>query len=254
MLLKNLFKKTNPRLTQLATSSSSETQDNFHTNSSLHSAEKEQFLNLVSQIGDPFTDDQKKVMDIFLEINGHLSAEYIRKELSTQNNKPDMDCIVNTLEMFCRYGFAQKHTFNGTGTLYEHLHIGVHHDHLLCRNCGKVVEFFNSELEQIQQSVVKQHQFSGLHHKLTIQGLCPTCQKNRKVLRALPESINGERLKIINFASDRQISARLRALGLAVGDIINVINSADPLIIAKDHTRLALAANLAAHITVRAIN
>ncbi len=222
-------------------------------NDSLHANEKDQFLQLVAQTGDSFSDDQVKIMDIFLKINGHLSAEYIHNELSHTGKKIKLSLIYKTLEMFYRYGFAQKHVFNASGTLYEHLHIGVHHDHLLCPKCGRVEEFYNPELEALQQSVVNQHEFTSLHHHLIIQGLCPACMENRNAPRPLTESISGERLKIVGFGSSRQTTARLRAMGLINNDIIEVINNGDPIIISRSQSRLALASDLAKHIIVSTV-
>ncbi len=251
MLMQNLFKKADDKknLQRIFSAGNPEPP----VNGSFHDREKEQFLQLVTQNGDTFSEDQKKIMDVFLTLNGHLSAEYIRKEIENQGHHLKLDLIYETLEMFCRYGFAQKHVFNGSGTLYEHLHIGVHHDHLLCKQCGKVVEFFNSDLEALQQSVVKQNEFTSLHHRLIIQGFCPDCMKDRNTLRPLTKTISGEQIRIINFGGSRETEFRLRSMGLGIGDIIKVVTGTDPIIISRGQSRLALASELAGQVIVTTV-
>lgn len=52
-----------------------------------------------------------------------------------------------------------------------------HHHHLICSNCGKVVDFPSCELETAQQSLSKQTGFRIDGHLLEFMGLCQACQK-----------------------------------------------------------------------------
>ena len=54
---------------------------------------------------------------------------------------------------------------------------GQHHDHLLCVECGKVVEFLNDNIEQQQRAVAKTHGFELLEHSMVLYGLCGRCKK-----------------------------------------------------------------------------
>lgn len=216
----------------------------------LHQGEKAQFLELIKQTEASFTKEQRKIMDIFLQVPGHVSAEYINKHLAAHGKQQDMNMVTGTLELFCRYGFAQKHRFNGSGTLYEHLHLGTHHDHLLCTQCGKVIEFCNPELENLQQNVVDNHGFTALHHRLEIKGICPECREKRDQTYPLTAAAQGERLMIIGLGHDRESTARLRSMGLNQNDCIEVICANEMVIIAKKASRLALAGSIAKQVMV----
>jgi Fur family ferric uptake transcriptional regulator len=54
-----------------------------------------------------------------------------------------------------------------------------HHDHLTCINCGKICEFENSAIEQLQEKVAKQFGFQLTSHVLELYGVCADCQKNK---------------------------------------------------------------------------
>jgi Fur family ferric uptake transcriptional regulator len=213
----------------------------------LHLKEKESFLQLVSQTGEIFSNDKELILDVFLSTDGHISPEYVRKTLKESGKQVTLDLINETLEMFCLYGMAQKAKFNGSGVLYEHLHLGAHHDHILCINCKTVVEFFDQNLEALQRSVVERNGFSPLKHRLNIYGICPTCQKQRSV-SLLSESLCGETIIISRFNGGRESENRLRSMGLAIGDTITVLNNSGPFIIAKGQNRLAIGAGMAAKI------
>lgn len=216
----------------------------------LHKSEKATFFSLIEQTGEMFGEDNKLILDIFLQTEGHISPEYIRKTIAADGHQVRLEIIIQTLELFCRYGMAQKAKFNGSGVLYEHLHLGVHHDHLVCTQCGTVVEFFDQELEAIQKSIVEKNGFSPLRHRLHIYGLCPSCQKQRSACRSLSAALRGEIVIISGFTAGRNAESRLRSMGLAVGDKITILNDSGPIIVAKGPNRLALGVGLAEKITI----
>jgi Fur family ferric uptake transcriptional regulator len=230
---------------------SDEDNSEFSTDS-LHENEKAAFLSLVSQTGQIFSEDNRCVLDIFLQTDGHISPEYIRRTLEAECHQISLDIVLQTLEMFCRYGMAQKTKFNGSGVLYEHLHLGAHHDHLLCTQCGKVVEFFDQDLENIQRSVVEKNGFSLLQHRLHIYGLCPSCQQKRSECRLLTEALRGESVIVSGFSGGRKAESRLRSMGIAIGDTITILNNSGPFIIAKGPNRLALGVGLADKLLIKA--
>ena len=72
--------------------------------------------------------------------------------------------------------FRSKSNFDGDKAWFE-LEDGQHHDHLLCVECGKVVEFLNDNIEQQQRAVAKTHGFELLEHSMVLYGLCGRCKK-----------------------------------------------------------------------------
>ena len=59
--------------------------------------------------------------------------------------------------------------------LYEHVHGGQLHDHLVCTGCGRVVEFMSQGIAALQSEICRAHGFVPSRHTLQISGLCNDC-------------------------------------------------------------------------------
>ncbi|MEW6186215.1 MAG: transcriptional repressor, partial [Thermodesulfobacteriota bacterium] len=56
------------------------------------------------------------------------------------------------------------------------------HDHLICLNCGNILEFKNKGIENLQEEVARQHGFFITYHVLELYGYCRKCsaEKNKE--------------------------------------------------------------------------
>ncbi|MCK5544342.1 MAG: ferrous iron transport protein A [Desulfobulbaceae bacterium] len=85
-------------------------------------------------------------------------------------------------------------------------------------------------------------------NRLKNSDCCAICKKRPDHLRPLSKGVCGERLKIEGFTGCRKQGCRLRSMGLSPGDIVQILHKGDPVIIALDTTRLALASIMAQHV------
>jgi Fur family ferric uptake transcriptional regulator len=60
---------------------------------------------------------------------------------------------------------------------YEKVYKKQHHDHLICINCGKIIEFYNEKVEELQNEICKINHFYPIEHRLGIKGYCKECIK-----------------------------------------------------------------------------
>jgi Fur family ferric uptake transcriptional regulator len=65
------------------------------------------------------------------------------------------------------------------GYRYERLRAGDHHDHLICDQCGRVIEFREPRIEQLQDDVAERHGFVLLSHTHQMRGICRSCRPRR---------------------------------------------------------------------------
>ena len=216
----------------------------------LHRKEKDEFLALIANTCDQLPANGEKVLDYFICMEGHITPEYLARELAEQGKNISVATITEVLELLCRYGIAQKVMLNGTGPWYEHLHLGNRHDHLVCTKCGKIVEFEDESLNRYIDRVAGEQQFLPLAHKLNIVGICPACQKGEEHLMPLALASHGERVKIIKFDGGPKMKERLTSMGLSIGETIEVLNNAGPFIVNARNSRLALGKGLAQKVIV----
>jgi Fur family transcriptional regulator, ferric uptake regulator len=105
----------------------------------------------------------------------HLSAEDIYQYLRDTDVETSLATIYRVLAQFEAAGFVIRHHFEGEHSVFE-LDDKAHHDHLICTECNRVIEFVDEFIEKKQQEIAKQHQFRMTDHALSIFGICVTCQ------------------------------------------------------------------------------
>ncbi|MBU0674565.1 MAG: transcriptional repressor [Proteobacteria bacterium] len=198
--------------------------------------------------------ERLEILDLFLSIEQHVTllelAVLVREKNPARIH--DMNFLKETMEMFCQCGFARKRIFESQDPVYEHHHLGAHHDHFICTACGEIREFHNPALERLQLEIAMEHHFHPLQHKMEIYGLCTNCLEQREPKPPLLLTTVGERVKIVEITGSREVRGRLAAMGLSPGTILEVINRnpAGPVIVATNDVRIALDTSLAANIRV----
>ncbi len=220
---------------------------------SLHAREKSEFLRLLEQTGESLPRDGEKVLDLFIGTDGHVSPDYLKEKLEPEG--VDSSTVDSVLLLLCRYGMAQKVVLNGSGAWYEHLHLGADHDHLMCVKCGRVVEFRDPDLKLAGQKVAQGYNFQPLVHRMTVLGLCPRC-RSRQQGPAMPlcMAARGEKVRVVRFQGGHAMQGKLAAMGIVVGDVVEVLNNAGPYIINVKGCRLALGKGLAKKVMVSLCN
>jgi len=214
--------------------------------------EKQNFKSLLLETGKKSVEDKLNIIGIFLETEEHVSIDQIHRLLKDKGYNYDKGFIQECMEEMVELGFAQRKYFEGKPPLYEHRHLGKHHDHLICTKCGKIVEFKNDELEFLQKRIANQYGFYMLQHKMEIYGLCNSCLSKRKPVMPLTMGKEGEHLIVKDIIGGRGMKERLISMGIRIGDEMEIISNTGMgrLIIACGHTRLALGRGVANKILV----
>lgn len=222
----------------------------------VHVQEKHQFKKLFKQeLIDNF-ENRFKVLEAFLQVEKHVTVDDVVYQLKENGWKLDPEFVRETLKLMCRFGFAHRSRFNNGVVLYEHRHLGQHHDHMICTKCRKIIEFEEDQIEQLQIKTAAAYGFHMLQHKLEIYGICADCLKERIQGMPLVLAKPGERLVIKEINGGANAKMRLLTMGLRIGDKIEVIsnNGHNQLAVAVDLKRYVLGRGLAEKITVESEN
>lgn len=107
----------------------------------------------------------------------HLTAEDVYKRLLDRGEEIGLATVYRVLTQFEGAGLVCRQHFEGGQAVFE-LDRGEHHDHLVCVKCGRVVEFFEEEIERRQEEIASAHGFSLEAHSLVIYGVCAECQSD----------------------------------------------------------------------------
>ncbi|MEA4961667.1 Fur family transcriptional regulator [Lutispora sp.] len=140
--------------------------------------EYEMLRKKIKEKGFKFTPQRKSILDVIIANEGkHLSAEEIYEMV--KNNCPDIGLatVYRTMQILDEAGMVYKHNFDDGRSRYELYHDEDHqHHHLICINCGKVVEVEEDLLEQLEHEVESKYDFSIINHNLKFFGYCRECR------------------------------------------------------------------------------
>jgi Fur family ferric uptake transcriptional regulator len=221
-----------------------------------HDKEIGQLASLFKDQGLDRIDERMAVMRVFLSTEEHLSAERLAELLKESGYDFPPEFVRDNLRLLCRYGFANKCNFDECETVYEHRHLGEHHDHIICAKCGKITEFENHQIEALQAQIAKTLGFHMLGHRLELHGICPDCLGKRHARLSLAMLRPGERAAIREIAGGSGARLRLMSMGLKEGDKVEAIanNGGGQVVVACGGARMALGRGLAEKVLVEPLN
>ena len=123
-----------------------------------------------------------KVLQILEQSSAHhLSAEDVYKALLDLGEDVGLATVYRVLTQFEAAGLVLRHRFETGHAVFE-LNEGVHHDHLVCLDCGHVEEFVDAAIETRQREIAEKLGFDLQEHALALYGSCTkkNCQWKKK--------------------------------------------------------------------------
>ena len=97
----------------------------------------------------------------------HMSAEDVYKALMEAGDDVGLATVYRVLTQFESAGLVIRHNFDGGHSVFE-IANGEHHDHMVCLDSGKVIEFHNEEIEALQHKIAEEHGFELADHSLVL--------------------------------------------------------------------------------------
>lgn len=114
------------------------------------------------------TQPRKRILELLEDhASKHLTADDIYRICIQSGEDIGLATVYRVLNQFETAGLVVKHNFEG-GQAYYEIDSGEHHDHMVCVESGRVVEFFNQDIEDLQQKIADEHGFEIADHSLVI--------------------------------------------------------------------------------------
>ena len=145
------------------------------TPSKVHSTEAHRFEAYLRSKKLKLTGERMEILATIFQKSTHFDAEELHAELKQQGRDISRATVYRTLDLLVQCGLVRKSSLGSSHANYEAAHEDEHHDHLICLNCNKVIEFYRPDLERLQEDICQSQAFKPLHHSLQIFGLCATC-------------------------------------------------------------------------------
>jgi Fur family ferric uptake transcriptional regulator len=137
--------------------------------------EKESFLSFLRQRRQRVTAERLALLDEVFRQHGHIDAEHLLAAARGRGLKISRATVYRNLDLLVASGLARKQRLGRRRYLYEHVHGGQRHDHLVCTACGRVVEFLSPGIAALQSEICRAHGFVPSAYSLQINGLCQAC-------------------------------------------------------------------------------
>ena len=118
------------------------------------------------------TRQRKIVVEEFLSLDRHVDAEDLHGIVRKRDPKVGLATVYRTLNLLKEAGLADQKSFRDGRSVFEIHRPDHHHDHLVCLDCGKIVEFENDEIESLQEKVAEGLGFKLTGHRLDLYGRC----------------------------------------------------------------------------------
>jgi len=142
--------------------------------------EKRQFLDFIRQQGMRVTRERMVLFDEIFDRHGHIDAEDLLAGMQSRGVKISRATVYRNLDLLVECGLVRKYRLGHDRFLFEHVHRGQHHDHLVCLECGRVAEFVSPGIAALQTEICRAHGFVPDQHTLQISGLCNGCAERQR--------------------------------------------------------------------------
>ena len=144
---------------------------------------KEIFRNYLKEKKHRQTPERLMVLEEIYRADGHFDADDMYFRMKNIGYRVSRATVYNTLDLLLECGLVQRHQFGKNQSIYERAYGYRQHDHMICNQCGKVIEFCDPRLQEIKNMMEKIHGFSIEGHSLQLYGSCndpDNCQPEEK--------------------------------------------------------------------------
>jgi len=141
--------------------------------------EAEQILHRhLKRVGLKHTAQRDTILRTFLETREHLSTDQLYRLVRKKDPKVGFTTVYRTLKLLAECGLASEVAFHDGIARYEHQYNRRSHHHMVCTACGSSVEFFSTEIDQLEQEIGRKYHYDTTRHTFQIYGTCEDRRKN----------------------------------------------------------------------------
>ena len=130
---------------------------------------------IIRELGLKVTQQRVTILDVIRQGPAHFTAQEAFEIVNERNSEIGFATVYRFLKKLSEQKYVTEVRMGGMPARYEWA-AKDHHDHLTCTRCGKIVEFENQRIEDLQEKTAQKYGFRLTHHILELYGICKDCQ------------------------------------------------------------------------------
>ena len=129
--------------------------------------------------GHPLTNQRRLLLELLRDAEGHIDAKELYRRASARDESISPATVYRSLNLFKELALVDEMRLGKIRCYYE-IKQSPEHQHLVCRGCGKVIEFQNPLIGKLIEAVQRGHGFNVTKAELYLEGYCPECEEREK--------------------------------------------------------------------------
>lgn len=126
--------------------------------------------------GFKLTRQREIILEEFMKSNRHFNTEEFYEKVRKKMHGIGYATVYRTLKILRDCGVAMEMDFGDGAKRFETVPLNsTHHDHIYCISCGRIDEFTDPKIEQLQERIAKKFKYKIVNHTMQLFGYCRSC-------------------------------------------------------------------------------
>ena len=153
----------------------------------------QKFREYVKERGLRKTPERERIIEEIFSIHDHFDVDELFLRLRNKRKRISKASLYRTIPLLIESGLVKEVYFEDGHLHYEHIYGHQEHSHLRCHRCGRIVEFADEEIGNLQRRLGKRYDFIVTGHRVELFGYCPQCAPRDGARKKQSASKKGQR-------------------------------------------------------------